>query len=337
MSKRIFCTYFDHRYLSRGLALIASLRAHGSQDEVWVLCMTEECHRVLSILKPAGVRLVRPADLEEAYDGLTAAKANRSTIEYYFTLTPSIVRYVFDQDAQAGIVAYLDADLFFFDAVDKAFAEVGDAPAAIIPHNFSKRMREQERFGTYNVGWVSFNRSEEGQRVLHWWQARCTEWCYDYVDDENDRFADQRYLQRFATIAPGTKVIRHPGMNTAPWNIENYRLEEKDGKVLVDGAPLIFFHFHGVKKRFGVFYFDQHRLFGAPHSALIRNAIYRPYIKVLDEASQTVDKLTVEPKPSRLPRSLQFNRIVKDISVTAMHTADLIQGRPIIVWGSKVI
>jgi hypothetical protein len=54
-------------------------------------------------------------------------------------------------------------------------------------------------------------------------------------------------------------------------------MTERGGRLWVDDEPLIFFHFHGIKRRFGIFQI-QHREYGAPVSWLMRNRLYRPYI-----------------------------------------------------------
>jgi hypothetical protein len=46
-SKRIICTLFDHRYLPRGLCMIASVRANGGNQPIWVLCLSAACEQVL--------------------------------------------------------------------------------------------------------------------------------------------------------------------------------------------------------------------------------------------------------------------------------------------------
>ena len=54
---RLYCTYFDHRYLSRGLALYHSLQRHAPGTRLWVLCLSEDCHRILTTLDlPATAR-----------------------------------------------------------------------------------------------------------------------------------------------------------------------------------------------------------------------------------------------------------------------------------------
>jgi hypothetical protein len=62
--RRTYCTYFDHRYLTKGLALYRSLEEHGGEFELHVLCLSAECHDVLSRLGLGRARLVTLEELE---------------------------------------------------------------------------------------------------------------------------------------------------------------------------------------------------------------------------------------------------------------------------------
>src|SRR5436305_5354001 len=88
MAKRVYCTYFDHNYLSRGLALYHSLQRHAPGARFWVLCLSETCHRILVSLDLPGLLAVRLEDFEAADPELAATKSTRSIVEYYFTCSP---------------------------------------------------------------------------------------------------------------------------------------------------------------------------------------------------------------------------------------------------------
>lgn len=329
---RVYCTYFDHRYLSRGLALIHSLRAHGDQAEVWVLCMSDACFAALTKLDIAGVRPVTLDELEAVMPQLRQARKTRSVVEYYFTCTPHLIRFVFDARADVFNVAYLDADLFYFADPQIAFDEMSNAPVAIIPHNFSPPLRSLENFGLYNVGWVGFARSEEGLRCLDWWCAHCLEWCYDRP--EADRFADQKYLERFFEIAPSCKVLRHKGLNAAPWNVGNYRVWQRGDAVMLDDDPLVFFHFHGVKTGWGRYYFNSHRQYRAPYSRLIGQRIYRPYIAALCREDMRVSPLLALPARAGLKRGtasagFDWLGLRRQAKIALYHLTDLVTGRAV--------
>jgi hypothetical protein len=294
MAKRVYCTYFDHHYLSRGLALYHSLQQHEPGARLWVLCMSEACHRILAALKLPGLRPVRLSDFEAADPEVAATRSNRSMIEYYFTCSPAWKLYVLDSEPGAEWVTYLDSDLFFFASPEPIYTEMNDASFGIIPHHFTKRVAYRRRFGIYNVGWVSARRCDEGIAALRWWRERCIEWCYDFV--EGDRFADQRYLDQLPGLFPNVHVIQHLGANLAPWNFADLRVEWRDETVWVEERfPLLFFHFHGVK-HVGRYYFNSHRVFHAPFPEVMRQRIYLPYIGALVTAeAEVAPYLNAEP------------------------------------------
>src|ERR1043165_6886220 len=181
--------------------------------------------------------------------------------------------HVLENERDAEWVTYLDSDLFFFAPPDPIYDEMGDAAFGIIPHRFSRGLEDQRRFGLDNVGWVSARGRDDGGAVLRWWRERCIEWCYDRVED--DRFADQRYLDRLPGLFERVHVVGHLGANLAPWNFADLRVEWRDETVLVEGRyRLLFFHFHGVK-HVGRYYFNSHRVFHAPFPELMRRRIYQ--------------------------------------------------------------
>lgn len=241
-----FCTYFDHRYLPRGLALYRSLEQHCPSFLLWVLCMDRACYDALSQIKLSNVRLIALEEFEAGDKELLAAKENRTLIEYYFTCTPSLPLFIFAASPEVGRVTYLDADLFFFGNPQPIFEEIGDHSVAIIGHRFPSFLKHHEEYGIYNVGWLSFKRDEHTFTCLHWWRKQCIEWCYDRVED--GRFADQRYLDTWPERIPSLVVLRHKGANLAPWNVSNYKIDADGGRIWVDEDPLIFFHFHGLKQ-----------------------------------------------------------------------------------------
>jgi hypothetical protein len=340
MANRVYCTYFDHNYLSRGLALHHSLQQHAPGSRLWVLCLSEPCYRTLVALDLPNLIPRRLADFEAADPEVAATRPHRSTIEYYFTCSPAWKLFVLNNEPHAEWVTYLDSDLFFFAPPDPIYSEMKDAAFGIIPHRFTDRLSNMRRFGIYNVGWVSVRRCEEGIAALRWWRERCIEWCFDRV--EGDRFADQRYLDRLPELFPNVRIIEHLGANLAPWNIGNYSVEWRGGSVTIDGLyPLLFFHFHGVK-RAGRYYFNSHRLFHAPFPGLVRERIYRPYVAVLAETERvvrthleemqikTIRKLAVA---ARLDPALNLLRKAKAVAIRSL---DIITGRTIVAPDNPV-
>lgn len=278
-----FCTYFDRNYLSRARALVESLRACGVDFRLWALCMDTECHDTLERLALPGVEPIALADLERGDADLRRARDNRTRVEYFFTCTPSLPLYVLDRNPEVELVTYLDADLFFYDHPRPILEELRGHSVGIIPHRFAPAIRSYERFGVYNVGWLSFRRDEGGLACLRGWREQCLEWCHDRV--EPTRYADQKYLDSWPARFPGVRVIEHKGANLAPWNVANHRLTSREDKVWVDGVPLLFFHFQGFKQLAPWLYSSNFGLYRTRPSAVVRRHVIAPYVRALRRVS----------------------------------------------------
>jgi hypothetical protein len=279
-----FCTYFDGHYLDRALALYNSLARFTPAFTLWALCLDDHAVTTLATLSLAHLRTVRVSELETFEPGLREARTNRTQVEYYFTCTPVLPLYVLQRDRDIGQITYLDADLCFFDDAQAIFDAVGGASIGIVPHDYSPRNASKIAWGKFNVGVVVFRRDEQGLACLEWWRDRCLEWCYDIL--ESDRFADQKYLDAWPSLFDRVEIIRHEGVNLAPWNVSARTLSLREGKVFVDGVRLVCYHFQGLK-RVGPHIFDSRlRRYHARLRGILRRELYLPYCSVLLEGSR---------------------------------------------------
>jgi hypothetical protein len=336
MAARVYCSYFDHNYLSRGLALYHSLQRHAPGSRLWVLCLSEACYRTLVALDLPNLIPRQLADFETADPEVAATRPHRSTIEYYFTCSPAWMLFVLEHEPDAEWVTYLDGDLFFYRSPEMIYGELEEASVAIIPHRYTSRLQQLRKFGTYNVGWVGARNDPEGIAVIQWWRARCIEWCYDYVD--GDRFADQGYLDAFPQF-PRVKVIENVGANLAPWNIGNYRIDFHDNSVLIDAVhPLIFFHFQGLRKGLRWFIFNSHRIYRAPFSGIVREHIYKPYVDELLAIEKAVGPIldVSEAKPQRRSAAMDVRQVLKsklrNAGVRVFQLLDIVTKRAFVVF-----
>lgn len=241
---RYYCTYFDKNYLLKGLALISSLHAHEPDPfRLYVVCLDELTQELLNRLAIKQVVTVPLADIEAGDSGLASAKQNRSQVEYYWTLTPSVIACLLKRFPLIDVITYLDADLYFFSSTAPIYAALGDSSILIHEHRFSPQLAFLARYGTYNVGLLCFRNNADGLEALSWWRDRCLEWCYQRVED--GKFGDQLYLEDWPARFTGVRVLDHVGGGVAPWNHGNYRFScDASGRPLVDGNPVIFYHFH---------------------------------------------------------------------------------------------
>jgi hypothetical protein len=310
-----YCTYFDSGYLARGLALYESLVQHSDSFELWILCMDDTSYEALTKLELPGIRLISLEDLEESDPQLREARKTRSLIEYYFTCTPSLPLYILNSYPEVDAITYLDADLFFFADPSPLYAEIANNSIGIIEHRFPPHLLYKKKYGTYNVGFVFFKRDQQGLDCLRRWREQCLEWCYDRV--EEDRFADQKYLDNWPNNWSGVVVLQHKGANLAPWNLSNYEISTRRKKVFVDEQPLIFFHFHGLDKVGNWLYEPNLWKYEISPSRTILKSIYKPYIKTLVRVAQQASSVAQPLRNgSRWPaaietRSLAGSRIAR--------------------------
>jgi hypothetical protein len=315
---KTFCTYFDAAYLTRGLALYGSLTRQGTDLTLYVLCLDDVVEAALRQLQLSRVRLVSLAELERANPELSAARVTRSRLEYYFTLTPYLPLHVLWLDPTVEIVTYLDADLFFFSRVDTIYLSLESSSIGLTEHRFLPSHLHRERFGRFNVGWVSFRNDQTGRACLAWWRSRCAEWCFDRV--EEGKFADQKYLDEWPAMFPRVAVIDAKGANVAPWNVGRYSLSRSGDAVCVDDEPLIFFHFHGLRELAGGVWRLGLVAYGVrPYEELV-DSLYRPYIRELRRWERHLEELAV-----RVPRATRgFLRLGRLSSIRAALLGDTI-------------
>lgn len=294
-----YCTYLDKNFLSRAIALHGSLMRHSPSFTLWILCFDDETVEAFTSMQLEGVRLIPLADLEEADPDLRAVKGSRSTVEYYFTASPSLPRFVFDQHPEIELLTYLDADLLFYSSPEVIYEEMGSGSVLIVPHRFPESLRHLEEHGVYNVGLISFRNDDTARRVLDRWRDQCLEWCFDRVED--GRFADQRYLDDWPD-QPGVVVLENSCAGVAPWNVSRYELDFRTVPPLVDGIPLVFYHFHGVKTlRSGIWdtLLDAYDV----RDRKLRRGLYRPYILALHTAAREIPSSLEQPHLASTIRS----------------------------------
>ncbi|MDZ4719424.1 MAG: hypothetical protein SH847_13295 [Roseiflexaceae bacterium] len=329
-----FCTYFDIHYLRRGLALYTSLQHLLPNFKLWVLCLDAICYSYLAALKLPNLGLVSLEELERAFPCLLDVKQGRTRIEYYFTCTPFITQYVANNNPNIDMVTYLDADIYFFADPQPIFDEMQEVSIGIIEHRYHESLKaELDPYGIYNVGLVSFRCDTEGLACLQLWCDQCLDWCYDRL--EGDRYADQKYLEQWPKKFDHVRVIQHKGANVAPWNFMNYAFRKTAQGVFVDEQPLIFFHFHGFKKKASWLYDTHAARYGAKTTKAMRKLVVEPYIYAL--MVQDAHALPISHGIREKPRLWKGGRISSWIHRSIKFLKSIINGQQVVVIRKRVI
>ena len=273
------CTYFDKNYLSKFLACRESIIEHEKDVIFYCLCLDDFSYNYLKKIQKKNIRLISLKEIEEKYLSLKYAKKNRQIVEYYFTLSPFLPLYILE-NFNVDIINYIDSDLFFFDTPRKIIELLEDNSIIIVEHGI-----KTQRFGKFNVGWLTFRNNKLSKSCLKEWGNDCINWCYDYV--EEGKYADQKYLDKWPKKFNKIKILS-PSYNVAPWNLNNSDVKIKQNKLFVKENKLIFFHFHGLlisKKMFS----SGFSIYNKKISNILIKHLYKPYIKRLESVKKEVE------------------------------------------------
>ena len=285
--KRFYCTYFDRNYLARGLALINSLRENSEEPwRLFVICMDDESRRILDEFALPNVDTFSIEQIEAADPELAAAKNDRNRIEYLWTTTPAIILWLIENHPEIDILTYLDADLYFFSSPEQIFAELESSSVLIHEHRYAPELRDMEINGKYNVGLLCFRNDERGMRALRWWRERCIESCH--LDIKTGKCGDQMYLNDWPERFSGVHVLEHKGAGIAPWNVNQFDIQPDNGRVLVEDAPLVFYHFHSLRIIGPESFRLAYRFYIRDDVARL---IYRPYTRALTSAMESIRRV----------------------------------------------
>lgn len=232
-----YVTLFDSKFVPQGLALRESMSRHAANRfTLWVVCMDELAKTLLDGLSMPDVRTIAVADVEAKFPELLTVKAQRSRVEYCWTMTPFTPQAIFDFDSSVERVTYVDADMFLLQDPAPMFAELERSGKSVLmtEHGYDPEYDQSATSGRYCVQFMCFIRGG-CEPVLQWWQEKCIEWCFARL--EAGRFGDQKYLDHWTSLFPdAVHVLSRPDWTLAPWNARRFPYS---------GA--IVWHFHGLR------------------------------------------------------------------------------------------
>lgn len=298
-------TYFDGRYARSGLALWLSLQRHDPTAVLWALTLDVETTAAIRALGEPNFHAIPLRELEAADPELAAARGNRTWVEFVFTLSPCWPRFLLSRQPEIDVLTYVDADMAFLSSPAPLFAELGTNDVLIVEHRFPDFLRSLESRGRFNVGVLCFRNSPGGRACLDDWRRQCLEWCHDRI--EPGRYADQKYLDAWPGKVARLVVCRHPGVNLAPWNWMNHKYTFGGETLLVDGQPLVVFHFARFRALGGE-WADSGQLEYGVMPLRLRSWIYGRYWELLGTAKARL--LAVAPSLAEPPVVARGQRAV---------------------------
>ena len=153
-----------------------------------------------------------------------------------------------------GAVFYFDPDIVLFGAIEEMVRRFDDGPILLTPHLIVPEtsltaILDNEvavlKHGLFNLGFLAVLPSPEGRAFAEWWWTRLKDSCRS--DIAGGLFTDQRWIDLVPIFFEGTVIVRDTAWNVATWNLGQRRVSGTlESGLLVDGRPLVFFHFSGI-------------------------------------------------------------------------------------------
>lgn len=241
-----FVTLFDINFINHGIALYESLKKTTNDFILYIFCFDDATFDIINKIKQdsdKGIIPIRLKDLENQYCDLKNVKKERSAGEYCWTSTPFVIKYCLEF-LEVDAVTYLDSDLYFLKSPSNIIELLPkDKNIIITKHNYSDEFitLSSKQSGVFCVQFMYFNKEKSSIEILNQWANECIEWCYAYYDQENDRFGDQKYLDKWVNYE-NVFIPDNVSFAAGPWNINN---------ITINGnyKDVVFYHFHDLKIR----------------------------------------------------------------------------------------
>jgi hypothetical protein len=302
---RCYATYFDQRYLARGLVMMRSLRRTDPDATIAPLCLDALTFDTVTALNDPNITPVRHEDLL-AFEPALRACADRPRAAFYATHKPVLPRYVFERWSELQRVTHIDADAWFFGSPEAIFSEAPDASILVSPHRYPSDSNWEAYYGRFNAGFISWRNDATARECLSDYWADC--FARMEPDETGGRFMNQGYLTVWPERYAGVHVIAHPGANLAPWNVRSHELRMTvDGgvrQVTVDARPLIFFHFSRMFRDADGHWRTDYLRFGEENLAVALLGVYRPYFEAVEAQMRSLAEAGVLPSPMETPPDL---------------------------------
>lgn len=244
--KNAICTIVSKNYLSYARTLIDSFALHNKGVDMHVLLVD----RVDGYFDPYKENFILTTleQLEIQDEPSFCFKYN--VTELNTAVKPFFLDYLFKNCGYDKVI-YFDPDILIMNNLDELFSLLDSHSAVLTPHITSpiaddgKLLSEINLLmsGAYNLGFIGFSHYEKIGYLLSWWKERLYKYCFSAPD--KGLFVDQKWIDLLPGMLEDVCILRHPGYNTAYWNLHERTITCKDGGFRVNGQPVYFFHFSG--------------------------------------------------------------------------------------------
>ncbi len=196
---------------------------------------------------PAEERFVTILAEDLGIPGFDVMMLRYTVLELSTAVKPFLLAYLLEQYDR---VCYFDPDIYFYHPTDEIWEALEHNAIVLTPHLTGPlddgAMPDEPyimKAGVYNLGFIGLSRHPQTAEFLDWWQSKMFKRCIVAV--EEGLFVDQRWVDLVPGRFSSVYIHRDPGCNVAYWNLYHRHVTLENGKYMVNGVPLKFYHFSG--------------------------------------------------------------------------------------------
>ncbi|WP_417463149.1 hypothetical protein [Kordiimonas sp.] len=218
--KKCAFTICTKSYIGLAEALFASMRDAGSPFDTFIVVVDHDVSDVKS-----DVATILSGKI---FYGYTDEEWIAQTFKYdVVEFCTSIKARSFLRFADQGYdsLVFFDPDILVFDDMQVILSALEDHEVVVTPHRLNMNSDIPSRGGLFNLGFLAVRNSVQTRNMLQWWDDRLVE--HAFTDPARGLFTDQKWMDNLPLLIPPHQlaVMRHPGMNLAPWNLEEREIK----------------------------------------------------------------------------------------------------------------
>jgi hypothetical protein len=253
MSDTAYCTIVTKSHLCYARALAVTLTEHNPDSTLFVLLADSIDGYFEPDKEP--FQLITLQELSDQED-IHRMCFYYNAIEMCFVLRAWLHEYML-QKTKFRKWIYLDADIAVYHSFQTVSTHLDNTSILLTPHLISiqtpdaideKAVIRMESHllrsgGIYQGGFLAVRRSEESYKFVNWFKDRLRYYGFNARPMQS---GDQFWMTYIPLYFVQVSVLRYPGANLAYWNLYERNVNQDDSRnILVDGQPLLFFHFAG--------------------------------------------------------------------------------------------
>lgn len=181
-------------------------------------------------------------------EGIEDMIAAYSIVEFITAVKPFYFSHLLKTQSEADKIVYFDPDIVVYQPLDDLEKKLDNYDIVLTPH-FTKPITdkflptEKHIFntGVFNLGFLAIKRSATAVEMLKWWESKLRHECI--LDLSRGLFVDQLWMTLVPAYFDNVLHDKYPGYNMAHWNLHERVLTSSANGYLVNGEPLVFFHF----------------------------------------------------------------------------------------------